>query len=61
VNESTTLDRGPEYRVRQMDSVPPVVTDRIRALGAIIKGHEDMAAAYKRELKALKREAGIES
>lgn len=58
MNESATLDRRTEYRIKPHSADSPLEA-RIRALGAIIKGHEDMAAAYKRELKALKREAGI--
>ena len=51
MNESYTLDSPAEYRVQESTTEA-----RIRALEAQAQAHNDLAAAIRREARALKRE-----
>lgn len=58
MNDSATLDRPAPYHVKESERNH--LQDRIRALGAQAKAHEDLARAIRGEMAAMKREAGIE-
>lgn len=56
MNESATLDRGQEYRVRGNELTPR--ERRIEALKGQAQAYNDLAAMLRKEARALELEAG---
>ena len=58
MNESATLDRPAEYRVKEPER--NTTLNRIKALEQQAAGHETIARGLRGEVAELKRQAGIE-